>query len=66
MPEYEHVMVVDKDTKAHYPMIRSAAEAEPGVQILKESPFDENGELKAGYLPETTTSGQPAETKKDK
>lgn len=65
MPEYEYVMVRDKESGEHRPMIRAGAEADPGVQVLKESPFDENWHLKQAYQPDTTTSGQSAE-KKDK
>lgn len=51
MPEY--VMVKDKSTGAHYPVIKSAAESNPdGFQILKENPLDHNGDPVQGYVPE--------------
>ena len=61
MPEY--VMVKDKSTGAHYPVIKSAAEADPDAyQVLKESPLNENGDPVEGYMPEST--GQSATTTK--
>lgn len=63
MPEF--VMVKDKSTGAHYPVIKSAAEADPDAyQILKESPLNENGDPKAGYMPEST-AGQSTDKKKE-
>lgn len=62
MPEY--VMVRDKSTGAHYPLIKSAAESDTDAyQVLKESPVDENGDPKSGYMPEPT--GQSATPKKE-
>lgn len=59
MPEY--VMVRDKSTGAHYPLIKSAAESDPDAyQVLKESPLNENGDPKSGYMPEPTTAPKAA------
>lgn len=63
----KYVRVRDKSTGHHYSVLEQEAAANPDAyQVLKQPAVNENGDPLPGEIPESTTTGQSADTKKGK